>query len=99
VDKIAFNPNPTFVTNLLNSEFFWLQPDSPSGSSIFYFPETKSSDYNELEKERNLALADKRKPTDVEKLSKQKMFLPTSMMDLLSATIIHKGTYIVFLVL
>jgi hypothetical protein len=27
------------------------------------------------------------------------MFLPTSMMDLLSATIIHKGTYIVFLVL
>ena len=29
-DKVAFNPNSTFITNLWNSEFFWLPPDSPS---------------------------------------------------------------------
>jgi hypothetical protein len=34
--RIAFNPNPTFVTNFWNCEFFWLLPDSPSGISIFY---------------------------------------------------------------
>jgi hypothetical protein len=36
----------------------------------------------ELEKEQYLALADKVKATDIEKLSKQKMHLPTSVMDL-----------------
>jgi hypothetical protein len=41
-DKISFNPNSTFITNLWNSEFFWILPDSPSGISIFYCPETKS---------------------------------------------------------
>jgi hypothetical protein len=30
-DTIAFNPNPIFITNLYNSEFFWLLPDTPSG--------------------------------------------------------------------
>jgi hypothetical protein len=86
INKIAFNPNPTFVTNLWNSEFFWLLPDSPSGVSIFYCPETKSSNANDLEKERYLALADKVKPTDIEKLSKQKMFLSTTIMDLVWMT-------------
>jgi hypothetical protein len=33
-NKIAFNPNPTFVSNLWNAKFFWLLPDSPSGISI-----------------------------------------------------------------
>jgi hypothetical protein len=31
-DKVAFNPNPTFITNLWNSEFFWILPDHPSGN-------------------------------------------------------------------
>jgi hypothetical protein len=65
-----------------NCEFFWLLPDSSSGISIFVCPETKSLNYSDIEKECNLALADKIKPTDIEKLSKQKMFLPTSIMDL-----------------
>lgn len=86
IDKIAFNPNPTFITNLWNSEFFWLLPDSPSGVSIFYCQETKSTNAFELEKERYLALADKVKPTDIEKLSKQKMYLPTTLMDLVWMT-------------
>jgi hypothetical protein len=86
LDKIAFNPNPTFITNLWNCEFFWLLPDSPSGVSVFYCQETKSTNANELEKERYLALADKIKPTDIEKLSKQKMYLPTSIMDLVWMT-------------
>jgi hypothetical protein len=86
LNKIAFNPNPTFVTNLWKCKFFWLLPDSPSGVSIFYCQETKSTNANELEKERCLALADKIKPTDIEKLSKQKMHLPTSIMDLVWMT-------------
>jgi hypothetical protein len=86
VEKIAFHPNPTFVTNLWNSDLFWLLPDSSSGISIFYCPEKKFSNYNELEKERNLALANKKKSTDIEKLSKQKIFLPTTVMDLIRMT-------------
>jgi hypothetical protein len=81
-DKVSFNPNTTFVTNLWNSEFFWILPDSPTGISIFYCPETKSSNSYELEKERNLALADKVNTSDIEKLAKQKISLPTSLMDL-----------------
>jgi hypothetical protein len=86
LDKIAFNPNPNFVTNLWNCKFFWLLLDSPSGVSIFYCQETKSTNANELEKERCLALAANIKPTDIEKLSKQKMYLPTSIMDLVWMT-------------
>jgi hypothetical protein len=37
IDKIAFNPNTTFVMNLWNSEFFWSLPDSPSGVSSCLF--------------------------------------------------------------
>jgi hypothetical protein len=79
-DKVAFNPNSTFVTNLWNAEFFWILPDSPSGVSIFYCPEPKSSNSYELEKERNLALIDKVNQSDIEKLAKQKMSLPSSLM-------------------
>jgi hypothetical protein len=48
----------------------------------FYCQETKSMNATELEKEGYLALANKVKATDIEKLSKQKMYLPTSIMDL-----------------
>jgi hypothetical protein len=81
-DKISFNPNPTFITNMWNSKFFLLLPDSPSGISVLYCPETKSSNTYELERERNLALADKVNASDIEKLSKQKITIPTSLMDL-----------------
>jgi len=77
LDKVAFNPNSSFITNLWNCEFFWIIPDSPSGISIFFCPETKSSNSYELEKERNLALADKVNASDIEKLAKQKMYIPT----------------------
>jgi len=85
-DKVAFNPNSTFVTNLWNAEFFWILPDSPSGVSIFYCPEPKSSNSYELEKERNLALIDKVNQSDIEKLAKQKTSLPSSLMDLVWTT-------------
>jgi len=42
-EKIAFNPSSSFTSNLWNCEFFWLLPDTPSGVSIFYCPETKST--------------------------------------------------------
>ena len=51
-DKIAFNLNPTFITNLWKSEFFWILPDFPSGISIFYCLETKSLNTFELEREK-----------------------------------------------
>jgi hypothetical protein len=86
LDKIVFNPNPTFITNLWNCEFFWLLPDSPSGIRIFYCQETKSTNANKLENERYLALADKIKAKDIEKLFKQKMFLPTKITDLVWMT-------------
>jgi hypothetical protein len=85
-DKIAFNPNSTSVTNLWNAEFFWILPDSPSGISIFYCPESKSSNSYELEKERNVALIDKVSASDIEKLAKQKITLPMSLMDLVWTT-------------
>jgi hypothetical protein len=81
-DRIAFNPNSAFITNLWNSNFFWILPDSPSGISIFYCPETKSSNSYELAKECNLALLDKVNAPDIEKLAKQEISLPTTLMDL-----------------
>jgi hypothetical protein len=85
-DKVAFNPNSTFITNLWNCEFFWILPDSPSGISLFFCPETKSLNSYELEKERKLALADKINAADIEKLAKQKVFIPTQIMDLVWST-------------
>jgi hypothetical protein len=85
-DKVLFSPNPTFITNLWNFEFFWVLPDFPSGISIFYCPETKSLNSAELERERILALADKVNPSDIEKLAKQKLSLPTTLMDLVWQT-------------
>jgi hypothetical protein len=54
--KVAFNPNSSFINSLWNCEFFWLLPDTPSGISIFFCPETKSSNANEIEKKRLSAL-------------------------------------------
>ncbi len=56
LDKIAFNPNAYFIANLWHGNFFWLLPDSPSGVSIFFCPETKSYNAIELEKEKTLLL-------------------------------------------
>ena len=81
-EKVAFNPSSSFINSLWNCEFFWLLSDSTSGISIFYCQEKKSKNANELENERYLALADKMKATDIEKLSKQKMFLPKTITDL-----------------
>jgi len=46
----------------------------------------KSSNSYELEKERNLALVDKVNQADLEKLAKQKLSLPSSLMDLVWTT-------------
>lgn len=85
-DKIAFNPNSTFITNMWNSKFFWLLPDSTSGISIFYCLETKSANAYKMEKERNLALVNKVNASDLEKLSKPKLSLPSTLMDLVWTT-------------
>jgi hypothetical protein len=86
LDKVAFNPNTAFIANLWNGDFFWILPDSPSGVSIFFCLETKSLNAIELEKEKNFALADKIKSGDIEKLSKQRLYLPTSLMDMVWMT-------------
>jgi hypothetical protein len=84
--KVAFNPNSSFINSLWNCEFFWLLPDTPSGISIFFCPETKSSNANEIEKKRLSALADKVNISDIEKLSKQKLYIPNTLMDLVWMT-------------
>jgi len=85
-EKVSFNPSSSFINNLWNCEFFWLLPDTPSGVSIFFCPETKSSNVNEIEKERLLALANKVNASDIEKLSKQKLYIPNTIMDLVLMT-------------
>ncbi len=86
IDKISFNLNTTFVSCLWNSDFFWVLPDSPSGISLFFCPESKSLNSYELEKEQNLALADKIKHSDLEKLAKQKLTIPSTIMDMVWMT-------------
>ena len=61
---------------------FLVVPDSPSSISVFYYPETKLTNSVELERGRNLALADKVNALDIEKLAKQKISLPATLMDL-----------------
>ena len=39
-EKICFNPGASFINNLWKCDFFWLLPDTPSGISIFFCPET-----------------------------------------------------------
>jgi hypothetical protein len=84
--RITFNPSASFVSYLWNSDFFWILPDSPSGISIFDCPETKLLNTYELEKERSFALADKVKQSDIDKLAKQKLYIPTSVMELVWMT-------------
>jgi hypothetical protein len=86
IDKISFNPSAAFTNCIWSGDFFWILPDAPSGVSIFYCPESKSLNAHELEKERALALADKIKQGDIEKMSKQKLYLPTSVMDMIWMT-------------
>jgi hypothetical protein len=86
LNRVAFNPSTLFIANLWNSDFFWVLPDSPLGVSIFFCPETKSLNTTELEKERSIALADKVKAGDIEKLAKQKLHLPNTIRDMVWMT-------------
>jgi hypothetical protein len=82
LDKVSFNPGAAFVTCLWHAEFVWILPGSPSGVSIFFCPKAKSLSIAELEKEWSFALVDKLKAGDNEKLSKQKLHLPSTVMDM-----------------
>ncbi len=86
MDQIAFNPGTSFISGLWNSDFFWTLPDTPSGVCIFFCPETNSLNAAELEKEKTFALADKVKAEDLNKISKQKMYLASDIMDLVWMT-------------
>ena len=86
LNKVAFNPSSSFIANLWDSDFFWILPDCPSGVSIFFCPETKSLNASELEKKRNFAMTDKVKAVEIEKLTKQKLFLPNNIMDMVCMT-------------
>ncbi len=86
VDNIALHPSSTFAAGLWNCDFLWLTPDLPSGVSIFFCPEISSLNSYEIEKDRNLALVDKIKPTDIDKISKEKFSLPETVMDMVWLT-------------
>jgi hypothetical protein len=85
-EKLSFNAGSSFINNLWNCDFFWLLPDSPSGVSIFFCPETKSANALDIEKEQLLALADKVNVSDIEKLAKQKLHIPNTIMDMVWMT-------------
>jgi hypothetical protein len=85
-EKICFNPGSSFINNLWNCDFFWLLPDTPSGVSIFFCSETKSANAADIEKDCLLALADKVNLTDIEKLAKQKLYIPNTLMDMVWMT-------------
>jgi hypothetical protein len=86
IDNVSFHPTTSFVDCLWNSNFTWLTPDLPSRISIFFCPELPSINSSDIEKDRNLALIDKVKPGDIEKLSKQKFSFPDSIMELVWLT-------------
>jgi len=74
------------VNSLWNCDFFWLLPDTPSGVSIFFCPETKSASTADIERDRLLALTDKVNLSEFEKLAKQKLYLPSTIMDMVWMT-------------
>jgi len=86
IDNIAFHPSSTFTTCLWNCEFLWLTPDLPSGVSIFFCPKISSLNSTEIERDRSLALVDKIKATDIEKLTKEKFSFPETVMDMVWLT-------------
>jgi hypothetical protein len=86
LEKISFNPGASFVTCLWNIDFFWILPDSPSGVSFFFCPDSKSLNAAELEKERSFALIDKVNSNNLDKLSKQKLYIQTLIMDMIFMT-------------
>ncbi len=86
IDKVSFNPNASFISCLWHCEFFWILAVTPTEISIFYCPETRSINSFELEKERTLAASDKIKQTDIDKLAKQKLTIPSSLMDMVWMT-------------
>ncbi len=73
--RITFNPSATFVPYLWNSIFLWILPDSPSGISILFCPETKSLNSFELKKERPFEWS--------WEIIQKKLFIPTNVMELL----------------
>ncbi len=81
MDQVNFNPNSHLVVCLWICEFHWITPDLPSGTSIFFCLETSSINSKELERERSFALADKIKQDDIDKLPKQKLSFPTTIME------------------
>jgi len=85
-EKISFNPGSFFVNSLWNCDFFWLLPDTPSGVSIFFCPETKSASTADIERDRLLALTDKVNLSEFEKLAKQKLYIPSTIMDMVWMT-------------
>jgi hypothetical protein len=47
-DKIYFHPSSAFAAYLYNADWIWEKPDSPTGISVFFCPESSSifSSYN-----------------------------------------------------
>jgi hypothetical protein len=90
LEKISLIPSSAFINNLWICEFFWILPDSPSGIRTLYCPEMKSANATEMEKERMLA-PNKVNLSDIEKLAKQKLFIPNSVMELAHSSVFLKG--------
>jgi hypothetical protein len=86
LENIPFHPSTQMVSCLWNGDYMWLTPDYPSGISIFFCPELSTVNSFELEKDRSLALADKVKQGDIEKITKQKFHIPQNIMEMVWMT-------------
>jgi hypothetical protein len=57
----------------LELQFFWLTPDLPSGTCIFFYPKMPTISSKDTKRERRFDFADKIKQDDIDKLPKQKL--------------------------
>ncbi len=83
-NKVLFQPSAAFAAHLYSVEWVWSNPNKPSGISIFFCPDASSEEkYNDQNSsfERGLSLLEKIEKSDIGKLTKQTITLPTGNMN------------------
>jgi hypothetical protein len=71
--EIVFFPSTAFTSKLYTVDLLWLSPDAPSGISLFYCAESLNN-----ESDQGYALLDKIDSSDISKVSKQTLEIPTN---------------------
>jgi hypothetical protein len=79
-DKIYFRPSSAFAAYLYSADWIWEKPETPTGISVFYCPESSSisTSYNDYEKA--LVMLNKIERQDIKRLMSQSLVIPDSIM-------------------